>query len=158
MKPLTSNRKFACIAAGFAVAVAAVCLGCSALEGAAPEDALLIRRMHAVINLGWGWLHAKDLRIVAREKKGGDYAVTFSYAVLVDKDASALPPEEQERFRRFLPMCSDLPIAKGTSCTVQEEEMLFVNTEKYGWMPELLVRYRPELLQSVADWKEPETP
>ncbi|MDR2726829.1 MAG: hypothetical protein LBC10_02400 [Deltaproteobacteria bacterium] len=150
MKPSNPKRVFA--VAG--VVIAAACLWFFASSGSAPDEALLIRRMRATISLGWGWLHAKDMRVVAYEKKGEKYAVTFSYSVVIDRDEAALPLEERERFRRFLPMCSELPIAQGTACSLQEE-MLFTKTKEYGWMPELFARFRPELLQAVADWKEP---
>jgi len=123
----------------------------------APDDALLARRMNAAINLGWGWLHAEDVRVVGREKSGGKYAVTFSYSVVIDKNEDELPQEEQERFRQFLPMCSYLPIARGISCPLRET-MFFADTKEYGWMPELFIQYRPELLQAIADWQKPASP
>ena len=121
---------------------------------AAPDDSLLTRRLSAVINLGWNWLQAEEVRIVAREKREGKYAVIVSYSVLIGKDADELSPEERARFRQYLPMCSHLPIARGTSCSIQET-VLFVDAKEYGWMPELVIQYRPEMMQAVAAWQEP---
>jgi hypothetical protein len=154
MKLSALSPKIALAVTGFAVALTAGCLWFFASSGSAPDDALLTRRMNAAINLGWGWLRAEDVRVVAREKKGGKYAVTFSYSVVIDKDEDELPPEERERFREFLPMCSHLPVAKGTACPLRET-MLFADTKEYGWMPDLFIHYRPEMLQAIADWQEP---
>jgi len=154
MKPSNSTPKFVFVAGGLALALAAAALWLLVFSDSVPDDALLIRRMNASINLGWGWLHTKDMRVVAREKKGSNYSVTFSYSVVIDRDEALLPPEERERFRRFLSMCSAIPITRGASCPL-EEEMLFVNTKEYGWMPELFIRLRPEMLQAIAGWKEP---
>lgn len=154
MKLSASSRKIALAVAGFTVTLTAGCLWLFASSGSAPDDALLTRRMNAAINLGWGWLRAEDVRVVAQKKNGGKYAVTFSYFMVIDKDEDELPPEERERFRQFLPMCSDLPIARGTVCPLREA-MLFADTKEYGWMPELFIQYRPEMLQAIADWKEP---
>lgn len=156
MKRSTSSRKIALPVAGFAVALTAGCLWFFASSGSAPDDALLTKRMNAAINLGWGWLRAEDIRVVAQEKRGGNYAVTFSYSVVLDKDEDELPLEERERFRQFLPMCSDFPIARGTACPLQET-MLFADSKEYGWMPELFIQYRPEMLQAIANWQEPAT-
>lgn len=156
MKLSASSRKIALAVAGFAVTLTAGCLWFFASSGSAPDDALLARRMNAAINLGWGWLHAEDVRVVAQEKRGGNYAVTFSYSVVIDKDENELSLEERERFRQFLPMCSHLPIARGTACPLRET-MLFADTKEYGWMPELFIQYRPEMLQAIADWQEPIT-
>jgi hypothetical protein len=138
----------------FVVFLAAGCLWFLVSSDAVPDDALLTKRVTAAVNLGWGWLCAEDVRVVAREKRGGKYTVTFSYSVVIDKDEDELPPEERERFRQFLPMCSYLPIARGTSCPLRET-MLFADTKEYGWMPELFIQYRPEMLQDIADWQEP---
>ena len=152
MKLSTSNRKSTFAVAGLAVVLLAGGLWFFVSSGAAPDDAMLTQRMSAAINLGWGWLRAEDVRVVTREKRGGNYAVTFSYSVLIDKDEDELPPEERERFRQFLPMCSHLPIARGIPCPLRET-MLFADTKEYGWMPELFIQYRPEMLQAIAAWK-----
>jgi len=157
MKTSVSNKRPILAAAVVVAALAAAALWFSVPSGSAPDETLLIRRTEASIVLGWGWLHTQDMRIVALEKKGDKYAVTFSYSVVIDRDEAALPQEEQERFRRFLPMCSHLPIARGMSCPLREE-MIFVHTKEYGWMPELFVSYRPEMLQAIADWKQPTMP
>ena len=154
MKPSAASRKRILAVPVVVMALAAAGMWFFASSGSAPDEALLNRRMEASIALGWGWLRAKDMRVVACERKGDNYAVSFSYVVVIDKDEAALPLEERERFRRFLPMCSTLPIAKGTACSLQEE-MRFVHSKEHGWMPELFVRLRPELLQAIADWKEP---
>jgi len=156
MKLSASSSKIALAVAGFAVLAAAGCLWFFASVGVAPDNALLTKRMTAAVNLGWGWLRAEDVRVVAREKRGGKYSVTFSYSVVIDKDEDELPPEERERFRQFLPMCSYLPIARGTSCPLRET-LFFADTKEYGWMPELFIQYRPEMLQAIADWQEPAT-
>ena len=158
MKLSALNPKPVFVAAGLAAILAAAGLWFFTPSDPAPEEALLIRRMKAAISVGWGWLHARDVRVVACVKKGEGYAVTFSYSVLIDKDDAALPPEERERFRHYLPMCADLPIARGTTCALREE-MFFVNTEEYGWMPELFARFhRSKMLRAIADWKESEAP
>ena len=157
MKPSASNRKPVFAVAGLA-AILAAGLWFFAPSAPAPEEALLIRRMKAAISIGWGWLHARDVCVVAREKKGDGYAVTFSYSIRIDKNEAALPPEEQTRFRHYLPMCAELPISEGTVCALREE-MFFVNTEDYGWMPELFAKFhRSKMLQAIADWKDPDAP
>ncbi len=153
MKLLDSGPERRVVAAALVVAVA-LCLWLFVFSGSKPDEALLIQRMKASISLGWGWLHVENISIARQETQGGNYTVTFDYSVVLDQDEAALPPEERMRFRRFLPMCSNLPIARGTSCSLREE-MLFVHTWRYGWMPDPFIKFRPELLKDIADWKDP---
>ena len=154
MKLLASNRKMTlAVVAGFAVVLAAGCLWFFAPSAATPDSTLLTKRMNAAINLGWGWLHAEDVHVVAQERRGDKHTVTFSYSVVLDKDEDELPPEERVRFREFLPMCSHLPIARKTACPVYET-IIFADTKEYGWMPMLFIQYRPEMLHAIANWQK----
>ena len=152
MNPSVTGRS-ALLVVTVLVLGAAACAWLFLASPAKPDEALLARRMKGSIVLGWGWLHAEKVSVIALEKQGDNYAVSFDYVVILDKDEAALSPQEQARFRQFLPMCSDLPIARGTSCPLQEE-MTFVNTREHGWMPELFIRYRPEMLPAIAAWTD----
>lgn len=114
----------------------------------APNEDDLSRRFAAAVELGWGWLHLEDLKILSLEESGKDYLVKFKYTVVPELDKAELPETQIDRFRHFLPMCPETSLVKGGRCSVREP-VLFVFTRKFGWMPKVFLEGRPDLLPEI---------
>lgn len=150
--PAKSARQRACfwsLGAGLVLLLCAACSGKPSPE--APETALLEKRATALITLGWKWLHAEKMVITRQSELDGRYTALCQYDVVLEADVSALPQEEQERYRNFLPLCAENTLVLGERCHVSES-MNFVFTEEFGWMPEPAVLYAPNLLPDIAVW------
>ena len=130
---------------------------CSFFSPDPPDAEALKKNMAATISVGWGWLHAENVALVHGNYEGKGYAASFEYDLVIDVDGSLLDEGQKERFARFLPMCAHVPLLRGERCHLGET-LLFVEVEKYGWVPELAVRLTPELLPKIAAWSEQEHP
>ena len=114
-----------------------------------PDDSQLAGQVKILISNGWSWLAIDNVTVAEKFKESNGWLVKFAYTLTVMRDESALPPTEIERFRRFLPMCDGVNVQTGGSCAV-EETLLFIFTDDYGWVPELAVKYRPEILPYIT--------
>jgi len=126
---------------------------CSLFSPDPPDAEALKKSMAATISVGWGWLHAENVALVHGNYEGRAYAASFEYDLVIDVDGSLLDEKQKERFAQFLPMCAHVPLLPGERCHLGET-LLFVETEKYGWAPELAVRLTPDLLPKIAAWSE----
>lgn len=123
--------------------------GCSS----GPAETLLEKRLAATINYGWGWITAEEVDLLKSEETKTGIMGTFSYTLVIQKDAHLLPQEAVATFRQYVPQCKSVPIQKGKRCTL-EETLLFVESSVHGWVPEIIARKRPELLNHITSDKE----
>ena len=115
-----------------------------------PDESILEDRLAATVNLGWGWVKAENVSLEKKEDTETGIMGTFSYTLVIQKDAHLLPPEAIATFRTHVPQCRSVPIQKGKRCSL-EETLLFVESSTFGWVPEIVVRQRPELLNYIAN-------
>ena len=118
-----------------------------------PSNEQLVAQAEKLASMGWSWLEIKDMKVVATIKESRGWRITFDYSVVVKCDESDLPDMEVERFRKFLPMCMDTPLLAGNSCQVTEE-LMFVYTDDYNWVPEIVLEYRKEMLPYIPGRKD----
>lgn len=115
-----------------------------------PDEGILEDRLAATIDLGWGWIKAENVNLEKSEITDTGIIGKFSYTLVIEKDAHLLPQEAIITFRTHVPQCKSVPIQKGKRCTL-EETLLFVESSTFGWVPEVVVRQRPELLEYIAE-------
>lgn len=115
-----------------------------------PDESILENRLAATIDLGWGWVKAENVSLEKKEDTESGIMGTFSYTLVIQKDAHLLPPEAITTFRTYVPQCRSVPIQKGKRCSL-EETLLFVESTTFGWVPDVVVQQRPELLVHIAD-------
>lgn len=123
-------------------------LACSS----SPEDSILEKRLSATIDLGWGWVKAENVVLNDSHQTGEGVIGSFTYDLVIQKDAHLLPQTAVDTFRKFIPQCNSVPIQKGKRCVI-EETLLFVESSSYGWVPEVVTRLRPELLGPISAWE-----
>ena len=116
------------------------------------DDEELTARVRASIAVSWGWLDATDVRVVEKECSGKGCRASFEYQVVVKLDEKQLTPKQVAQFRQYLAQCAATPIKKGATCALTEE-LLFVQTPEFGWMPDLYARQRADLLPAIAAWQ-----
>lgn len=115
-----------------------------------PDEDTLEQRLATTIDLGWGWLKAENVILQQTETTNRGIMGTFSYTLVIQKDAHLLPQDAVTTFRKHIPQCKSVPIQKGKRCTL-EETLLFVESATYGWVPDIIAQERPELLEYIHD-------
>ena len=121
-----------------------------------PDEDIAIQRLSAMVALGWESLQIESVQVQGMEKTGNGVNVDFVYNIVFTRDKSEMSAQEQLMVQNYLPMCASVSQVKGEKCRV-EESMVFVQTENFGWMPELAVRYNRHKLDAIANWR-PEQP
>ena len=124
-----------------------LCLLCAC--SVAPDARELKQRLAATVQLGWSGLKIEAVEILDCVEAGKDWKVDASYRVRLTNDRNTLPPEEQERIVRYLPMCDSVLNRMGDQCTLRES-VIFTHSA-YGWMPRELVLGKPDLLPRIAE-------
>jgi hypothetical protein len=114
-----------------------------------PDAQELKQHLAATVQMGWSGLKIESVAILARVEAGKDWKVDASYSIRLTNDKDALPPEEQERIVRHLPMCDSVLVHKGDRCTMRES-VIFTRSA-HGWMPKELAAGRPDLLPRIAE-------
>ena len=120
------------------------------------DDEELAARVRASIAVSWGWLDAADVRVVEKQCSGKGCRASFAYQIVVKLDENQLTPKQVAQFRQYLAQCSDTPLKKGALCAMTEE-LLFVKTPEFGWMPDIYARQRADLLPAIAAWQPEDT-
>ena len=128
--------------------VPALCLCLSACSFP-PDVQELKGHLAATVQMGWSGLRVESVEILNRVEAGKDWKVDASYSVRLTNDKNALPPEEQERIARYLPLCDPVLNRKGDHCAMRES-VVFTRSA-YGWMPRELAVGRPDLLPRIAE-------
>jgi hypothetical protein len=124
-----------------------LCLLCAC---SAPPDALELKQhLAATVQMGWSGLKIEAVEILDCVEAGKDWKVDASYRVRLTNDRYALPPEEQERIARYLPMCDAVLNRTGDHCALRES-VIFTRSD-YGWMPRELALGKPDLLPRIAE-------
>jgi hypothetical protein len=114
-----------------------------------PDEQELHRHLAATVQIGWSGLSIESVKIRNCVEAGKDWKVDASYSVRLMEDRDALPPAEQERIARYLPMCDAILIRKGEHCTLRES-VVFTKSA-YGWMPRDIAVGKPDLLPRIAE-------
>ena len=122
-----------------------LCCACSV----PPDTRELRRHLAATVQLGWSGLKIEAVEILECAETGKDWKVDASYRVRLTNDRNALPPEEQERIARYLPMCDAILNRAGDHCTLRES--VTFTRSAYGWMPRELAVGKPDLLPRIAE-------
>ena len=123
-----------------------LCLFCAC--SVAPDALELKQHLAATVQLGWSGLKIEAVEILDCVEAGKDWKVDASYRVRLTNDRHALPPEEQERIARYLPMCDAVLNRTGDHCALRES--VTFTRSAYGWMPRELVVGKPDLLPRIA--------
>lgn len=126
---------------------------CSFFAKNEPEAAVLEQRTKALIDVGWSWLHAENVRLLRASWQGERYIGIFEYEIVSDVEMGLLPEFEKERFSIFLAMCEGRMINIGSRCHVLES-ISFIETDEYGWMPELSLHLGKEQLAFISENRE----
>jgi|GEM_PF-1998141 len=132
-----------------------VAVGLLAFRHFSPSEAAeeeLVARARASIAVSWGWLDAADVRVLEKECTERGCRARLAYTLVVKQDESRLTPKQVAQFRQYLAQCASTPLARGATCALTEE-LLFVETPDFGWMPDLYARQRPDLLPAIAAWQ-----
>ena len=114
-----------------------------------PSDSKLADQVKIIVSSGWPWLAIKDVVVEEKSRETSGWQIKFVYTLTIMHDENVLHHTEIERFRRFLPMCDGVPLQAGNSCKI-EETLLFILTDDYGWVPNIAVKYRPEILPRIS--------
>ena len=113
-----------------------------------PDKDEVARNLAATIRLGWTCLDVEQVQILDFVQSGKDWKVDASYRIRLTCNKSSLPPEEQQRFEHYLPMCSSVLVQTGDACTLRESALF--SESAHGWMPKDLMAANPDLLPLVA--------
>jgi hypothetical protein len=130
--------------AGLALSLCLIC-ACSV-----PPDARELKQhLAATVQIGWSGLKIEAVEILDCVEAGKDWKVDASYRVRLTGDRDALPPEEQERIARYLPMCDAVLNRTGDHCALRES--VTFTRSAYGWMPRDIALGKPDLLPRIAE-------